>query len=419
MSTHANGTVNLPGTLAVTYAGNVQVSVGGSFSTCTGPTTGCHMGSVTPNWNGGTTNCGTCHGYPPSTGTNHLDANRTGYAANTDTSFVAAHDECSFCHGISGNTTYPTVPSAFGTPVDKTPTGDLYVVGTMHGDGSVQINGVGGANAPYTENTGYNATTWACDNAACHTNAIKFVNSTSSYPVQLREFGAGACETCHDGTKALAPDVMTYWSGSAGGQDGGHGDPGGAPALACTDCHDLSQPTSPASAQHGTGVYNSLWANDSTRSTNTSHLKADFFTKYPANGAGDWSVQVAFDRYCNWECHDVNKDDVWDTTEVASFMWHAKLHPELGETTSDANYRSVEFGTHLTKPTGSADTIVGMPIDADLNTDAIGGGAYAPCISCHDPHGTGTAKPVGKPSNYMMRFEWPATANTLCSKCHI
>jgi mono/diheme cytochrome c family protein len=79
----------------------------------------------------------------------------------------------------------------------------------------------------------------------------------------------------------------------------------------------------------------------------------------------------------------------------------------------------VEFGTHLTKSAALADAMVDVPIDADLSTDAISAGtkAYAPCISCHDPHGTNTVKPAGKPSNYMMRFEW--TGNTLCSKCHI
>ena len=81
------------------------------------------------------------------------------------------------------------------------------------------------------------------------------------------------------------------------------------------------------------------------------------------------------------------------------------------------NEWSVQFGTHLTKAAGAADAIPDIPIDIDLNTGA--GGFYAPCVSCHDPHGTGTTVPVGKPSNYMMRFNWPPTANTLCSKCHI
>ena len=79
---------------------------------------------------------------------------------------------------MAGNTIYPTAPTGFGAPLDKTPTGDAYVIGTMHGDGSVQMNGAGGANAPYTENAGYNQTTWACDSAGCHGSAVKFIAST-------------------------------------------------------------------------------------------------------------------------------------------------------------------------------------------------------------------------------------------------
>ena len=65
-------------------------------------------------------NCGSCHGYPPSGGTSHLDANRTGYT-NNDTTFLAAHGQCSICHGVAGNTTYPTVPTGFGTPLTRRP----------------------------------------------------------------------------------------------------------------------------------------------------------------------------------------------------------------------------------------------------------------------------------------------------------
>jgi hypothetical protein len=215
---------------------------------------------------------------------------------------------------------------------------------------------------------------------------------------------------------------MAHWSGSLGGQDGGHGDPGGAAALACNDCHDIGLPAD----QHATGTYNSIWANDSTRNTNTAHLKAGYFTEFPANSAGDWSIQVAMDNYCTWKCHDVDKNGVWDGSEPAGPMRHAVLHTEYvppvdppTEYVGMANEWSVEFGTHSTQPSSSADTGVAVPIDVDLNTDAAGGAAYAPCISCHDPHGTGTIKPLGYDSNLMMRFEWPNRANTLCSVCHI
>ena len=229
----------------------------------------------------------------------------------------------------------------------------------------------------------------------------------------------GNCEDCHDGTVALAPNVMTYWAGSAAGQDGGHGDRGGFAAVACTACHDINLPSGPTSARHGTGVYNSIWDNDSTRSTNTAHLKVEFFTKYPAVGAGDWSIQVAMDNYCTYECHDLNRNDVQDTGEPAKSMRH-----EVDTLPTDADHHSMWFGSHLTPPQGAQpDTIPGILIDLDLNTGAAGGGNYAPCVSCHDPHGTGTAAPRTYPSNRMVRYEFPVAndpsmSSELCSKCH-
>ena len=231
------------------------------------------------------------------------------------------------------------------------------------------------------------------------------------------------CPACHgasphpgkdglSGTADDAPNVMTYWSGSIRRQqDGGHGDADMAAALACVDCHDISLPAAPNSAKHGTGTYNSILDN-ATRSTNTSHLKAEFFTEFPANSAGDWSIQVAFDNYCTWKCHDVNMNEVWDAGEPVVWMRHSKDVAPGG-----ANEWSVQFGTHLTRSPGSADGIVDIPLDIDLNTDASG--YFAPCVSCHDPHGTGVAKHSSNRSNFMMRFGFPPTSNVLCSKCHI
>ena len=49
----------------------------------------------------------------------------------------------------------------------------------------------------------------------------------------------------------------------------------------------------------------------------------------------------------------------------------------------DANHWSVELGTHLT---GTVPSISMM--DADLTTNASGLPNYAPCVSCHNPHGS-------------------------------
>jgi hypothetical protein len=241
------------------------------------------------------------------------------------------------------------------------------------------------------------------------------------------------CPACHGtpphvgkdglpGTADDAPIVMTYWSGSVRRQqDGGHGDPDGSAEVPCADCHDLSLPAAPSAAKHGNGIYNSVW-NNATASANTAHLKADFFTKFPANGAGDWGIQVAFDNYCTYECHDINHNDLFDGADKAAPMRHSKDVVPGG-----ANLWSVEFGTHLSGPPwpppspqfGSADSVVPTPIDADLSTDAAGGKEYAPCVSCHGPHGTGTGKAANNRSNFMLRTSFPPSSNLLCSMCHI
>ena len=91
---------------------------------------------------------------------------------------------------------------------------------------------------------------------------------------------------------------MAWWTAS------GHGKATG-PAVACTDCHDISLPSSPAT--HLDGTYNSVWENGtvSSRNTNTAHLRAEYFSPYtgvaPAGNA--WDVQVTFDNRCFNQCH--------------------------------------------------------------------------------------------------------------------
>jgi hypothetical protein len=226
-------------------------------------------------------------------------------------------------------------------------------------------------------------------------------------------FAPSACEGCHDGSVALAPNIIdgtapwnaavSYnWYGStAAVQDGGHGDADGQPEVACTDCHDTSQP--PGNF-HGDGTYQSVWDN-TNRNANTAHLKAEFFTRSapPAVpvGSGAWDVQVYFDNYCALQCH-----------PGASVP---DMRHEQDTLVSDNNHWSVEFGTHLTYAGGDARNI---PIDVDLNTNAAGGADYAPCVACHDPHGTTVNEP-SKTSNRMVRDQWLTPSAVLCAYCHI
>jgi hypothetical protein len=191
-----------------------------------------------------------------------------------------------------------------------------------------------------------------------------------------------------------------YYGTDGSKQDGGHGDPEGRDAAVakpeCTDCHDISQP---AGNLHQNGTYESLW-NNSTRNTNTAHLKAEFFTLYPANGAGTWSVQVAFDNYCYQKCH--------------AGRGVPEMDHESDTLPADTNHGSVELGTHGTIANGDA---LPYPVDRDLNTAATGSPFYATCVTCHDPHGT-TLVETTRTSNRMVRSKWTVPPD-LCNACHL
>jgi predicted CxxxxCH...CXXCH cytochrome family protein len=257
----------------------------------------------------------------------------------------------------------------------------------------------GGATAVYR----HNAATTGHDTAACIQCHAHDIDATYTAASQDGFMPRKNCMNCHNGS-TTGPNVMTYWFGSnATKQDGGHGDPegrdGAGPVPVCADCHDPSIPA----GTHLDGTYNSL-TNNSTRNANTSHLKAEYFVRssppsIPVS-AGTWSTQVYFDNYCAEKCH---------TAKGVPAMTH-----ERDTLAADGNHWSVEFGTHMT--TSDGDSII-YPVDADLNTGANAADVdYAPCISCHDPHGTGVVEPT-KSSNRMVRDSW-ITAPTLCNVCH-
>ena len=354
--------------------------------------------------------------------------------------------ECHDVHGTSNiymintvNTNGPLVaPRCYNNAADTT--SYLYngtVAFTDHSAGTSGTSGIGFANTSAGGDASKICQT--CHSATIHyefnSNDSHFTSvCTSCHPHEFDASNAtqdafmpkGNCEDCHDGSQVAngAPDVTTNWT-TTGHAKSSIYDPDGvgpepARSVECTDCHDLGEPASPASAGHagdGSGTYNSIWyPNATTRSTNTSHLKAEFFTKYPAVGAGDWSVQVAMDNYCTWECHDPNKNDIKDTGEPAKYMRH-----EVDTIPTANDHFSVKFGTHLTPPLAPnniPDDFVDIPIDVDLNTAASPIGNYAPCVSCHDPHGTNTTVPAGYNSNLMMRYKFPPDLSELCAKCH-
>ncbi len=231
---------------------------------------------------------------------------------------------------------------------------------------------------------------------------------------------AGACEECHGqggnvhagldgnpGTADDAPNVITvggysvwdgeWWNAVKGGstsiQQGGHGDSGGQPALACTDCHDTRLPP----GTHMDGVVNSV-ESGTDANTNTAHLKAGFI----GTSAPESDVQVTLDNAC-WGCH---------STQGVQYMDHDRESPANGPP------GPVQLGLSLTQADGAQ---IAYPVDSDVSTHTNPAQpVFAPCISCHNPHGTtisDTDDLNPNASNRMLRDNWES-AKDLCLGCH-
>jgi len=206
------------------------------------------------------------------------------------------------------------------------------------------------------------------------------------------------CLECHAGQpgQPLAPNVATYWDGSwwranrggsAGEQHGGHGDPGGKAALDCTGasgCHDLRLPDP---GEHRDGALRAA-------SANTFHLRGGFIAESTPKA---WSVQLAFDDFCASACHARN------------------AVPEMRHMGVTEKRPYLKLGNDGTDPGGGR--IPGFPLDEDLTSAAPPGEPiFAPCVTCHDPHGTAAAD-VPDGSNHMVRLGYYSAA-TLCKICH-
>ncbi len=209
------------------------------------------------------------------------------------------------------------------------------------------------------------------------------------------------CKNCHAGqvTAAPAPDVYRYWDGTwwdtiMGGapsaQQGGHGDGGGAAASACTGdagCHDLRLPM-PGFHRNGR-----LEPRDQV-TANSYHLRSGFINAAPTQA---WDVELTFDSYCSLACH------------------KAAGVPEMEHCEARKGGRPyLELGLGGTGAGGTA--IPGsFPLDHDLTSAAPPGPPlFAPCVTCHDPHGTASVATVSG-SNRMLRLSY---RRELCMICH-
>ncbi len=227
-----------------------------------------------------------------------------------------------------------------------------------------------------------------------------------------KAFEGSACEQCHNGgtTAPLAPNVMTYWTGSISGlQEGGHGDPDGRESGSasltpkCTDCHNIGDPP----LTHGDGIVQSA-ESGSNQNANTAHLKASYMlTGTPSN---EYDIQLKLDEPC-WQCH----LSYSSTYAILNHRPNASGTPPLSIThRGNTILNVVEFGRGITPADGA---IIKWPVDSDITTRANGGKTYASCASCHNPHGTNTP-PEGADSNHMARDVYYGNNGMFCVECH-
>lgn len=244
---------------------------------------------------------------------------------------------------------------------------------------------------------------------------VAAANSDGTSRGEIRKFIAYSCVGCHGGDNGdqpprfNAPKVTRYWKTS------GHGKSTPRPAATCEDCHDVGSPPGTHAAD-GTGVVNTEnWPGkpENTVNSNTSHLRP-----FLLNGGTAAQLQSNFDIGCvngpgggtvchiQWGVqghrHSMAADNLvqfgrGSTTEVPkSFGWYAQSDYEVDFYKSRSPW-----------------------VIQDLTSDATGTVFYAPCVSCHDPHGTGSTNYIPIYGNAMVRGNFATESAVFCnSACH-
>jgi len=353
---------------------------------------------TTPDWSAQNLGCNACHGTTTSTGTLGFGApdHPNGTGGHTANSHAIHPYACAVCHSDTIKDTAFADGWTLAAPLNANP----------HVDGTISLK-ADGTTATFTPGAA-----GTCSNISCHGGNSATWGGTV--------VGAGGCTNCHDAAapydpgsgKPAAPGInMAVWTTS------GHGK-ATSPTVECTACHDVSLPSGPTT--HLDGVYNSIWENgaSTTRNTNTAHLRPEFFTPVTSVGAGAWNIQVTFDNRCYNQCHK-------GPPQKAKFM----SHMGAADTPDMPYYWSVQMGTKGTKSDGDRSGTLGndelnapYPIDCDLNTSAnCADTDFAPCVSCHDPHGTAIVEPGNPANNFMLRRTGWSIGNPepeLCRGCH-
>jgi len=343
----------------------------------------CHSTAV---WDTASTGgCNFCHGYPPNgTGgsTNHLS--RTGLGS-TDANFYSAHNTCATCHGVSGNIAPPSVATSRTGYVDLAASGGNTYIEAWHNDGKVQMNGYSAAtgNGADDKNAGYSETTNGCAKA-CHASTVKFNGTIKANTVELREFGGGDCNGCHDAGTGGAP-VVTAASGHVDADSTG----GTYTAGTCTDCH----PGGTKGAMHAKNADANVVAiaNYAAVGINYGHTVDTGVQGFVLGGDATTGTTEA--QIC-WNCHDLRGISEWgvnNKTNTGSSPYNYGNLTASNWTTATWSSSRTQFAyktgaiqsTHTANPNVTDANLGGANYSKTETKNAV---ADIRCSNCHDVH---------------------------------
>lgn len=247
------------------------------------------------------------------------------------------------------------------------------------------------------------------------------------------------CAACHgpDGTVPGAPVVSAYWTTGGHGRQDVANARGGVP-VTCEDCHDIGYL---AAADHKGTVggaaplnINTLqWpgksVNADTRpNRNTAHLRAEFISASPDRA----EVARTFDNRCLGPAagchpaafghrHQIPGDPALDR-DVMRFGIHGTNPAPKEAAWFDLSGYLADYGAP--SPAGRFHASPAVWIDNDISAFPTDNAtAYGLCITCHDPHGTGTtdtSQGARGTTNHMLRANWRSDYPGYCTSppCH-
>ncbi len=174
----------------------------------------CHISTSTF-----TLDCTTCHGQPPTTGTNEdVVIAEGGQLVDHGAVPTGEHFGCLSCHGMTQGTTAGSFTADPNYPQFNPA---LNLLGS-HWNGEINMSGP----SPDT-GAGYNETNFGCDNA-CHENSPPFQLSTSLLPI---EFGDYAVQSAPHTVGVPPADPTSFTLGS------NHGPVAKQDLTFCQQCH--------------------------------------------------------------------------------------------------------------------------------------------------------------------------------------